>query len=241
MMKRVRPLTIVVAEAGLELIPKEIEEHPIVRAQARKRGKKPNEILLDISLHYKAMKNLNNWFKRGRPDIVHILLLIALSSVLNKAGLLRIYVHTVNDLIIYVDPRARIPRNYNRFVGLMEQLLVEKKVPPDSQKPLLWVEEKRLEEFVKENQFDYIVLLHEEGKFVKPSVFGDIISSKMAKGERSCVIIGGFQRGDFEPSTLSLTENRVAIYRQPLEAWTVLSMVIHSIENSKKLDNFLWI
>lgn len=239
-MKRVTPLTIVIAEAGLELIPKEIENHPLVKAHARKRGKKSNEIILDISLHYKAMKNLSNWFKRGRPDIVHTSLLIALSSILNRAGLLRIYIHTVNNIIVHVDPRVRIPRNYNRFVGLMEQLLIEKRVPPNTQKPLLFVEEKSLDEFIKENHFDYIVLLHEKGEFIKPSAFGKMISDKMIRGEKVCVIIGGFQHGDFEPSTLSLSENRIAIYKQPLETWTVLSMVIHSIENSKELDEILW-
>ncbi|MEM0026516.1 MAG: 16S rRNA methyltransferase [Ignisphaera sp.] len=240
MMAVIRPLTIVIAEAGLELIPKEIEEHPLVKVHAKKRGKKPSEVILDISLHYKAMRNLDNWFKRGRPDIVHTSLLIALSSVLNRAGLLRVYIHTINNLIVHVDPRVRIPRNYNRFVGLMEQLLIEKKVPPNSQKPLLLVEEKRLDEFIKENRFDYVVLLHEKGELIKPSVFGEIIGSKMAKGEKTCIIIGGFQRGDFEQFTLSLTENKVAIYKQPLETWTVLSMVIHSIENAKELDNVLW-
>lgn len=234
------PLTIVIAEAGLELIPKEIENHPLIKAHARKRGKKPNEIILDISLHYKAMKSLSNWFKRGRPDIVHTSLLIALSSVLNRAGLLRIYIHTINNLIVYVDPRVRIPRNYNRFVGLMEQLLIEKKVPPNTQKPLLLAEEKKLDEFIKENHFDHIVLLYEKGEFIKPNTFGEMISSKMVRGERVCVIIGGFQHGDFEPSTLSLSENRIAIYKQPLETWTVLSMVIHSIENSKEFDEVLW-
>ncbi len=237
---RVEPVTIVIAEAGLELIPEEIANNPVILAHAKKRGKKANEMLLDISLHYKAMKNLRNWFKRGRPDIIHTSMLIALSSILNRTGLLNLFIHTINDLIIHVDPKARVPRNYNRFVGLMEQLLIEKKVPPNAQKPLMWIEERKLHDFVKQRRFTSIILLHERGTFIKPKALGELIASKMVNGEKTCVIIGGFQHGDFEQSTLSLTKDRFAIYSQPLETWTVVSTVIHSIENSEVLNEILW-
>ena len=46
-----------------------------------------------------------------------------LDSPLNKAGLLRVYVHTSNNVLIEINPKTRIPRTYNRFAGLMVQLL----------------------------------------------------------------------------------------------------------------------
>lgn len=45
--------------------------------------------------------------------------------------MLRVYIHTRNNEIIYVKPETRIPRNYNRFVGLMESLFKNKAVPPE--------------------------------------------------------------------------------------------------------------
>ncbi|KRX96207.1 Ribosomal RNA small subunit methyltransferase NEP1 [Trichinella pseudospiralis] len=58
-----------------------------------------------------------------RPDITHQCLLMLLDSPLNKAGLLEIYIHTVKNVLIRVHPQTRIPRTFERFVGLMMQLL----------------------------------------------------------------------------------------------------------------------
>lgn len=226
------PLTIVLAESGLELVPKEIENHGAVVRSARRRGKRACDILLDISLHYSAMKLLPKWYKRGRPDIVHISLLLALSSPLNHAGLLRFYVHTLNDIIIHVDMKTRIPRNYNRFVGLMEQLLKNGRVPPNSSRPLMFIEEKPLHQFTYESGFDEIVLLHEKGVKQSLNALGNYIANLMSGGRRVCIVIGGFQHGDFEESTLKLATRKISIYSRVLEAWIVLSRVIESIESA---------
>ena len=46
-------------------------------------------------------------------------LLTLLDSPLNKAGLLKIFIHTTQDLLIAVHPDVRIPRTYKRYSGLM--------------------------------------------------------------------------------------------------------------------------
>lgn len=46
-----------------------------------------------------------------------------LDSPLNKAGLLRVYIHTTKNILIEVNPKVRIPRTFKRFSGLMVQLL----------------------------------------------------------------------------------------------------------------------
>ncbi|KRY09400.1 Ribosomal RNA small subunit methyltransferase NEP1 [Trichinella patagoniensis] len=58
-----------------------------------------------------------------RPDITHQCLLMLLDSPLNKAGLLEIYIHTVKNVLIRVHPQTRIPRTFDRFVGLMSKKL----------------------------------------------------------------------------------------------------------------------
>lgn len=63
-----------------------------------------------------------------RPDITHQCLLTLLDSPLNKAGKLRIYVHTHDNILIEINPAARIPRTNNRFNGLMTQLLSNLKI-----------------------------------------------------------------------------------------------------------------
>ena len=46
-----------------------------------------------------------------------------LDSPLNRAGLLQVYIHTAKNVLIEVHPQTRIPRTFDRFCGLMVQLL----------------------------------------------------------------------------------------------------------------------
>ncbi|NXD03866.1 NEP1 methyltransferase, partial [Certhia familiaris] len=58
-----------------------------------------------------------------RPDITHQSLLMLMDSPLNRAGLLQVYIHTKKNVLIEVNPQTRIPRTFDRFCGLMVQLL----------------------------------------------------------------------------------------------------------------------
>ncbi|KAJ1122365.1 hypothetical protein NDU88_000855 [Pleurodeles waltl] len=58
-----------------------------------------------------------------RPDIAHQSLLMLMDSPLNRAGLLQVYIHTQRNVLIEVNPQTRIPRTFDRFCGLMVQLL----------------------------------------------------------------------------------------------------------------------
>ena len=63
-----------------------------------------------------------------RPDILHQELLALIDSPLNKAGHLKVYIHTTNHVLIEVNPKVRIPRTFKRFSGLMVQLLHKLKI-----------------------------------------------------------------------------------------------------------------
>ena len=157
-------LTIVLAESELEKIPVSLFRHQTIVSSAQRRMKKPSEILLDSNYHHAAMRNLPEWERRGRPDIVHLFLLVTLESIANKKNFLRVIVHTRNDEMIAFNPTTRIMRNYDRFVGLMEQLF-EKQVIPDEEKPLITLtKDKKLNQIVKQNSYDYIIAFSSEGK-----------------------------------------------------------------------------
>ncbi len=224
------PLNLIVVESALELVPREIWHHELIKKHARKRGKKPWEIILDKSLHYKAMLKLPQHHKRGRPDIVHACLLQALGSPLNKAGLLRVFVHTIDNRVILIDPSTRIPRHYYRFVGLMEQLLVEGRVPPGSEKPLMTCERMLLEDLLKEIGASRVVLMHESGPRVKLLDLGKSIAESMARGERVAVLVGGFPHGEFSEDTLRLATERASIYDGVLDSWVVVARVLTAVE-----------
>lgn len=68
-------------------------------------------------------KSVKNQKDVCRPDITHQCLLMLLDSPLNRAGKLQVYIHTERNVLIEVNPATRIPRTFDRFCGLMVQLL----------------------------------------------------------------------------------------------------------------------
>jgi rRNA small subunit pseudouridine methyltransferase Nep1 len=218
-------LNIVLARSALETIPEEIVNHPSVKKWAERRRKDPRKLLLDMSYHYAAMRELKDWNKRGRPDIVHITLLNLLGSPLNNEGLLRVYVHTLNDYIITINPEINLPRNYLRFVGLIEQLFEIGRVPPKGNW-LMKIEKKKLDRLLKEINPSKVIILTEKGKRIKLENFG----KKILNEKNPLVIIGGFQRGEFSEEDLKLADEKYAIYKKSLDAWIIASMVVHEVE-----------
>jgi len=214
-------LHLVIADSEIELVPESIVNHPAVVGYARKRRKRPEEVILEGSYHHSALRNLEDGERRGRPDIVHICLLNALESIANREGKLRVYVHTRNDEVIYIRPETRLPRNYNRFLGLLESLFKSKVVPRDL--ALLRIEEKTLKELVDEINPDGVFVMHEEGELMRPRDFGMVLAGL----ENPLVIVGGFPHGDFRSS---VSGERVSLYREPLMAWTVVNEVVVNFE-----------
>jgi rRNA small subunit pseudouridine methyltransferase Nep1 len=218
-------LNLLLVDAELELVPEEIAGHPTIGASAKRRKKPATKMLLDSSLHHSAMKRLAEPERRGRPDIVHFFLMVALESVLNHRGLLRTYIHTRNDQLIAVDPLSRLPKSYPRFVGLMESLFIDGRVPSRGQ-PLLSIQAGFcFEDCLHEIPHSETVVLSETGESCKlKDCFRD-------RKDLLCVI-GGFSRGDFRSDVLSAADRVISIYEQPLTAWTVASEVIVNYENA---------
>ena len=218
-------LTFILAEAALETVPQHLWNHSSVRNHSKKQRKPPQQLLLDRSLHHSAMKKIENSTKRGRPDISHFMLLEALGSPLNKEGLLQIFVHTRNGYIITVNPSTRLPRNYNRFIGLMEQLFLQGKVPSHGE-TLLKLEQKTLQHLLAETKAEYVLAFSRDGK---PETLQDAISSLENK-RCPTVIVGAFPHGHFSETTLQLVDKVVSVDSEMLDAWTVTSRAIHEYE-----------
>jgi rRNA small subunit pseudouridine methyltransferase Nep1 len=218
-------LTLILAESALETIPRELWSHPVIKRFSERKGKHPRLIMLDRSYHHYAMKNMENSMKRGRPDIVHFSLLEALGSPLNREGLLRVYIHTINNYVISISPEIRLPKNFNRFIGLMEDLFEHWKVPPKG-KQLLTLEKKTLPDFISDLKPTYIILFDRTGR---AKTLEEAVLS-LAKKERPLAIIGGFPHGEFSDTILNLANEIVCIDPETLEAWTVVSRVIYEYE-----------
>jgi rRNA small subunit pseudouridine methyltransferase Nep1 len=58
-----------------------------------------------------------------RPDITHQCLLTLMDSPLNRAGMLKVYITTIDNHVIELHPKTGIPRTFRKFAELMVQLM----------------------------------------------------------------------------------------------------------------------
>ena len=79
--------------------------------------------LLNTDDHQAFLRKRKRDAPEVRPDIVHQCLLSLMDSPLNKAGMLQVYIHTTNNVLIDIHPSTRIPRTFRRFCFLMVHLL----------------------------------------------------------------------------------------------------------------------
>ena len=218
-----RELIFILADSSLETIPGEMLSNAKFRKVLKKRGKKPSDVLLDSSIHWRFMFCLDDWRKRGRPDIVHVTLILLQDSLLNACGHLEVYVHVYDGRVFHVKPETRIPKHFDRFKGLMAQLLIRERVPPTGE-PLIYKVADSLREFVEKH--GKLVLLWERGE---PSTPERVAREALETGRP--VGIGMFPRGDFKKSTLRKAARKYSLFGgRPLKAWTVASHLVHAAE-----------
>ena len=230
-------MTLILAESSIERMPPELAKYPSVIGHARKKRKDPGSLILDRSYHHWAMTTLGGedrsegLAKRGRPDIAFHVLLQALGSPLNREGLLRTYIHTVDDHVIDVDPRLRPQRNYERFIGLLEQLYDRRSVPPGEQ-PLLSIRRCTLPRLVEELGASATVAFTTAGTPVSMKDACSPLVSTLAP----VALIGGFAHSHFDQSTVQLADHVFSVDKEPLDAWVVAGRVIYEYECGIRLS-----
>lgn len=220
-------LTFLLAEAELELVPREIREEPGIQSRGKKRRRAPEHLVLDQALDHKAMRRLPEGDRRGRPDLVHLFLLLLQDSPLNARGLLRVLVHTRHDELIRVRPDTRIMRNQAKFVQLAEDLLRQGRVPLDD--PLLTLEEGRpLASILERDTQGPRVLLDEAGPLARTARF-----QQLARAHPDLTIVaGGFPRGAYRQADPGLFDHVLRVADEPLSMWSALVPVLAGVEDA---------
>src|SRR3989475_12771370 len=218
-------LTLILAESSIELVPNELVRHPAILKWAQKKRRDPRTLVLDQTYHHSAILRLGpGGTGRGRPDIPHFSLLLALGSPLSLTGGLRCYVHTRDNNIIKVDPKTRLPRNTDRFTSLLEQLYQERVVPPTGH-PLVSIKPGSLGDLLSEIS-GVVIALTTNGL---PKRMNEV-ASRLAKLHNPVLLVGGFPRGHFSKDALSKVKECYRIHDQRLEAWTVVARAIYDYE-----------
>jgi rRNA small subunit pseudouridine methyltransferase Nep1 len=220
-------LSLILAESSIELVPNELVHHPAILKWAKRKRKDPHSLILDQTYHHSAILRLGHRGSgRGRPDIAHLSLLLALGSPLNLSGRLRCYVHTRDNNIIEVDSKARLPRNTDRFTSLLEQLYQERVVPPTGP-PLLSIKPGSIGNLIDEISGAAIALT---SKGLPKRM--DEVASRLAEHHNPALLVGGFPKGNFSQDTVAKAKESYRIHNQGLEAWTVVARVIYDYERA---------
>jgi rRNA small subunit pseudouridine methyltransferase Nep1 len=226
-------LNVLFVEAALEVVPRKISRHPSVTRNAKRDGKNPEGVLLDRSLHHRAMLDLPEGEKRGRPDILHFCLLEVLGSPLNKVGRLKAMAQNLNGDFIDFAPELRLPRDCNRFDSLMEQLFAEKRVPPgDEEKPLMTLVRKSLKDIREEIKPSRTFALTSHGKAEKL----EELCKRLAGEENPLIFLGAYPHGAMREETLAEADEAVSIHPEALEAWVVASRLVYEYEKATGLE-----
>jgi rRNA small subunit pseudouridine methyltransferase Nep1 len=220
-------LHIVLLESAVELIPPEITAIKQIQKHAARRKKRPNEILLDQTYHGQAMTKLEGHEKRGRPDIVYLSLLTILETPLCKERLLTIHIHLRDGTIIQVNPEVRLPRNYDRFVGLFEQLLLRGQIPPDGD-PLIMVLNHNLpsllSELKGETEESLIILAKDNGK---PMAISELEAFLPSSSSTPVIVgIGAFPHGHFSEEITNIFTTHLEFDKETMMAWHVCAEVL---------------
>lgn len=214
-------LHLVIAEAALELVPDQIAGHASVRNEARRRGMEPRATLLDRSIHHAGMLRLEGHFKRGRPDLVHLMLLNVTSSPLYQGGLAKVYIHTRNDKVLEFKEQTRPPKSYFRFRDLMQKVLWDE---PDS--GLITVYDCTIGQLLNHVGSDAVIGLSIQGERMSfENLAGEVLRAK-----NPAVLVGGFPHGHFTPETSKRLDRLVRVDERSLDAHVAVARLIYEIE-----------
>ena len=218
-------ISLVLAESALELVPKKLRNHPSVISHSRKLKKKTSEILLDNSWHFAAMKGIDDEIKRGRPDLIHYCMLEATTIPLYKKNQIKIFIHTVDDKVIYLGENIHIPKSYHRFEGLIEKLFSEKIIKSDNQ-TLLEIKDNSFSDLIDEINPSQVIGFSTQGT---EHTF-ESAASKFP--ENCCIVIGGFQKGHFSDKVQSRLDQLISIKESSLEAHVVVARILYEYEKT---------
>ena len=185
--------------------------------------KKPSQVLLDVSWHFAAMKGIKDEIKRGRPDLIHLCLLEACTIPLYFEKKLRVYVHTIDDKVIFVGENVRLPKSYHRFVGLIEKLYSAGKIEEGGKK-LLEVKDMTFSDLIDKIDAKNVIGLSTKGRTSSYEKLAQNIN------EDSCIVIGGFSKGHFSDKMLKRVDSLVSVDKKSLEAHVVISRLLYEYE-----------
>lgn len=189
--------------------------------------KKGDFQLLNCDDHVSLMRKHNKNPANFRPDIIHQELMAVLDSPLNKAGKVKVYVHTEKNVLIEVNPKTRIPRTFKRFSGLMVQLLHRLKIrSADGRDMLLKVVKNPISRHLPAGA--HVYGFSHKGSLWNPTT----LATSMPDDAPIVLIFGAMATGAISMIDHPYIETLASISEYPLSGVVAINRVLGAIENN---------
>jgi rRNA small subunit pseudouridine methyltransferase Nep1 len=214
--------TLAIIDTELEVLPKELAHGAKLRASSDALfGKR--DVILDHVLHADIVRSMSDGNRRGRPDILHHALSLAISSIPYRLGYIDVVVHTRNNEAISFEPKAQVPQNYFEFLRLLGDLYSNGQVDCRDRK---WTLEpnRDLKQIIARSRADVRVLMCQDGE-VKGL-------GKLLKGfddKNAIIMFGGFAEGDFKSPVKDLADISVSLGPELLNINAVTAEILRSL------------
>jgi len=218
---------ILLFKSNIETIPTEIAgDRSLAKAVKDKKGRKPEQMILDRSIHHFAMRRLSDGLARGRPDIAHISILSVTDSPAYASGKVKLLIHTIGDHLIEPTGEWRPPRNYRNFLGLMGALMENGRVPPTGE-PILKLEEGNIEDAISRTKAEHVVLLSSHGRLCD-------MRNKVESLRDSLVtyLVGAYAKGEPGADIMNVADEVVSIHPSSLSSSVVVARLVYEIERT---------
>jgi len=199
------------------------------------RGKSFELLTSDKHKHY--LNKHKKPMHEARPDILHQCLLNLQDSPLNRAGLLQVYIHTSKNILIQVHPSCRVPRTFDRFAGLMVQLLHKNSISAVMENIKDKGDLKRaggdikLLKVIKNPVTDYLPVgctkICSSLGGAGPMRTSKMVKDYYRKGEAFCVVVGAIAKGSVKED---YCEETISFSNYPMSAATTCGKILDAFE-----------
>ncbi|XP_027066050.1 uncharacterized protein [Coffea arabica] len=227
-----------------EELANELPSLPIVLADDQKNANKPGVIFilekasLEVAKVGKNYQLLNsdkhaNFLRRNgrnpadyRPDIAHQAILMILDSTLNKSGRMKaLYVKTEKGVLFEIKPHVRIPRTFDRFSGIMLQLLQKLSITAvGKREKLLQAIQNPVTKYLPINSRK-IGFSHSSQKLVDMQDYVAAVGNEM----NLVFVVGAMAHGKID---VDYVEDFISISDYPLSAAFCISRICNAVERS---------
>eukprot|EP01006_Ploeotia_vitrea_P054083 TRINITY_DN67848_c5_g2_i1.p1 TRINITY_DN67848_c5_g2~~TRINITY_DN67848_c5_g2_i1.p1 ORF type:complete len:243 (+),score=10.20 TRINITY_DN67848_c5_g2_i1:38-730(+) len=179
--------------------------------------------LLNCDDHQSVIAKQGKDYADYRPDVVHQCLLQMTDSPLHRAGLLQIYLHTRDGVLIEVSPFLRVPRSFQRFSKMMVELLKSNKIKAVQQKKMA------LLKVVKNPVTKWLPIGATIYACAKEGDTEDLPTFVQGLPEKPVVfVVGGFSRGHLD---VDYAHKTVSVSPHPLSAAIVCAKLCNAFED----------